>query len=118
MRALGHDRFVVTGQDRGSYVAFRLAMGHPAAVSHLVVIEAAANGRQAWEDYQRAIHDPATIHAMCEDYRAGLGIDRQLKRIAADRGYRLVPRHDPVAWPALTAELAARGLRGLKRGHR
>jgi len=32
---------------------------------------------------------------------------RKLKRIAADRGYRLIPGHDPVAWPALTAELAA-----------
>lgn len=33
-------------------------------------------GAEAWEDYQRAIHDPATVHAMCEDYRAGLGLDR------------------------------------------
>jgi N-acyl homoserine lactone hydrolase len=32
---------------------------------------------------------------------------RKLKRIAATRGYRLVPGHDPVAWPALTAELGA-----------
>lgn len=32
---------------------------------------------------------------------------RKLKRIAAERGYRLVPGHDPVAWPALTAELGA-----------
>jgi len=32
---------------------------------------------------------------------------RKLKRIAAGRGYRLVPGHDPDAWPALTAELAA-----------
>ena len=32
---------------------------------------------------------------------------RKLKRIAAERGYRLVPGHDPVAWPALAAELAA-----------
>jgi glyoxylase-like metal-dependent hydrolase (beta-lactamase superfamily II) len=31
---------------------------------------------------------------------------RKLKQIAADRGYRLVPGHDPVAWPALTAELS------------
>jgi haloacetate dehalogenase len=31
---------------------------------------------EAWEDYQRAIHHPATVHAMCEDYRAGLGVDR------------------------------------------
>lgn len=33
-------------------------------------------GAEAYEDYSRAIHDPATVHAMCEDYRAGLGIDR------------------------------------------
>ena len=33
-------------------------------------------GDDAWADYQRAIHDPVTVHAMCEDYRAGLGVDR------------------------------------------
>jgi haloacetate dehalogenase len=33
-------------------------------------------GQEAWHDYQQAIHDPATVHAMCEDYRAGLGLDR------------------------------------------
>ena len=33
-------------------------------------------GAEAFEDYRRAIHDPATVHAMIEDYRAGLGIDR------------------------------------------
>jgi glyoxylase-like metal-dependent hydrolase (beta-lactamase superfamily II) len=33
---------------------------------------------------------------------------RKLKRIASERGYRLVPGHDPIAWPALTAELASR----------
>lgn len=32
---------------------------------------------EAWADWQRAIHDPRTVHAMCEDYRAGLGIDRE-----------------------------------------
>jgi glyoxylase-like metal-dependent hydrolase (beta-lactamase superfamily II) len=32
---------------------------------------------------------------------------RRLKQIAAERGYRLIPGHDPHAWPALTAELAA-----------
>jgi haloacetate dehalogenase len=39
MRALGHDRFAVAGHDRGCYVAFRLAMDHPDAVSHLVAID-------------------------------------------------------------------------------
>jgi len=33
-------------------------------------------GDENHADYLRAIHDPATVHAMCEDYRAGLGIDR------------------------------------------
>ena len=33
-------------------------------------------GREAYEDYRAAIHDPATVHTMLEDYRAGLGIDR------------------------------------------
>ncbi|GAA2702136.1 alpha/beta fold hydrolase [Micromonospora olivasterospora] len=36
----------------------------------------AGMGEEAYADYRRAIHDPATVHAMCEDYRAGLGPDR------------------------------------------
>lgn len=37
---------------------------------------AEAMGADAYRDYQAAIHDPATVHGMVEDYRAGLGIDR------------------------------------------
>ncbi|GAB7047112.1 N-acyl homoserine lactonase family protein [Catenuloplanes indicus] len=33
---------------------------------------------------------------------------RRLKGIGARYGYPVVPGHDPIAWPALTAELAAR----------
>lgn len=33
---------------------------------------------------------------------------RRLKAIAAERGYPVVPGHDPVVWPKLTAEFAAR----------
>ena len=33
-------------------------------------------GEEAFADFHRAIHDPATVHAMVEEYRAGLGIDR------------------------------------------
>jgi haloacetate dehalogenase len=122
MQRLGHPRFVVVGHDRGSYVAFRLAMDHPAAVAGLAVLdgvpiaealarctdrfaaawwhwfffaqpdkpERAINadpdawyggspvtmGEQAFAEYRSAIHDPATVHAMLEDYRAGLGLDR------------------------------------------
>lgn len=124
MRRLGHERFAVVGHDRGAYVATRLALDHPEAVSAVSVLDAvpigealrrcdatfAASwwhwfflgqtdkpaervinadpdawykatpeqmGAEAYEDYRRAIHDPATVHAMCEDYRAGLGIDRE-----------------------------------------
>ncbi len=33
---------------------------------------------------------------------------RRLKRLAKERGYELVPGHDPVVWPALTEGLARR----------
>jgi haloacetate dehalogenase len=122
MRRLGHRRFLVVGHDRGSYVAFRLAMDHPEPVLGLAVLDGipiaealarctdrfatawwhwfffaqpdkperainadpdawyggdpAAMGERAFAEYRAAIHDPATVHAMLEDYRAGLGPDR------------------------------------------
>jgi haloacetate dehalogenase len=122
MRGFGHERFAVVGHDRGSYVAFRLAMDAPAALTHLAVLDSVPIGAalsradarfatawwhwfffgqpdkperailadpEAWyggdpqamgpdnhADYLQAIHDPATVHAMLEDYRAGLGVDR------------------------------------------
>jgi haloacetate dehalogenase len=122
MRHLGNDRFAVVGHDRGCYVAQRLALDAPEAVTGLVVLDgipigealARADARfaQRWwhwfffaqpdrperainadpdgwyhadaelmgaenhADYLRAIHDPETVHAMLEDYRAGLGVDR------------------------------------------
>ncbi|MFG2011391.1 alpha/beta fold hydrolase [Micromonospora sp. NPDC048868] len=54
----------------------------------------AAMGEEAYADYRRAIHDPATVHAMCEDYRAGLGPDR-----AADDADRAAGRR--IACPVL-----------------
>jgi haloacetate dehalogenase len=33
-------------------------------------------GEEAFAEYRSAIHDPATVRAMLEDYRAGLGVDR------------------------------------------
>lgn len=43
---------------------------------------------EALAEYLRCCHDPATIHAMCEDYRAGATIDYQLDE--ADRGRRRI----------------------------
>ncbi|PST22696.1 alpha/beta hydrolase [Rhizobium sp. JAB6] len=124
MQALGHRTFGVAGHDRGSYVAFRLALDHPEIVTKVSVIdsipiiehlermdwrfardwyhwfffaqkekpEQAINadpqawysrirpdlmGKEAYDDLLAAIHDPAVIHGMIEDYRAGLTVDRE-----------------------------------------
>ncbi|MGX7681810.1 alpha/beta fold hydrolase [Jatrophihabitans sp. DSM 45814] len=135
MRGLGHDRFALVGHDRGSYVALRLALDAPDAVSALAVLDcvpigealARANARfatawwhwfffaqpdkperailadpEAWyggdpermgtenhADYLNAINDPATVRAMLEDYRAGLGADRAADDADRAAGNRL-----------------------------
>jgi haloacetate dehalogenase len=141
MAKLGHERFAVVGHDRGAYVAQRMALDHPEAVSHLAVLDAVPigealarcgaafaekwwhwfflgqtakpaervispdpdawyqvdaelMGEEAYADLRKALHDPATVHAMCEDYRAGLGVDR----LADDEDRRLGRR---IACPVL-----------------
>jgi len=122
MRRLGHGRFAVVGHDRGSYTAFRTAMDHPDAVTHLAVLDGVPilealercdarfaeswwhwfffaqpdkperailadpdawypgsperMGAENYADFRAATRDPATVHGMVEDYRAGLGLDR------------------------------------------
>ncbi|HEY0454525.1 alpha/beta hydrolase [Actinophytocola sp.] len=44
MRVLGHERFAVVGHDRGSYVAFRLAMDRPEVVTALAVLDSVPIG--------------------------------------------------------------------------
>ncbi|MER9405285.1 alpha/beta hydrolase [Mesorhizobium caraganae] len=39
MRHLGFSRFAIAGHDRGSYTAFRTAMDHPMAITHLVIMD-------------------------------------------------------------------------------
>ncbi|GAA3607509.1 alpha/beta hydrolase [Nonomuraea rosea] len=38
-RALGHERFALAGHDRGALVAFRAGLDHPAAITHLAVLD-------------------------------------------------------------------------------
>jgi glyoxylase-like metal-dependent hydrolase (beta-lactamase superfamily II) len=40
-----------------------------------------------------------------DDEQQAIESIRRLKAIAAEKGYRLIPGHDPDVWPALTAEL-------------
>jgi haloacetate dehalogenase len=44
---------------------------------------------EALAEYRRCFHDPATIHAMCEDYRAGATIDCALDQADRDAGRRI-----------------------------
>ncbi len=143
MRRLGHERFAVVGHDRGSYVAMRLALDTPQAVTRLAVLDSVpiaealdradarfatawwhwfflaqpdkperailadpdawyggdpvGMGAENYADYRRAIHDPATVRAMLEDYRAGLGVDRAADE--ADRaGGRRISCPTMVLW--------------------
>jgi haloacetate dehalogenase len=59
---------------------------------------------EALADYLRCCHNPATIHAMCEDYRAGATIDYQLDE--ADRGSKRIECPVLVLW-SKRGELAA-----------
>ena len=143
MSALGHDRFMVAGHDRGGRVAYRLALDHPDAVARLAVLDIVP-GADAWdradsrlalgfwpwsllaqpaplperligacpdaviEDaatqwgsadgvfpndvkaaYAAMLGDSEHLHAICEEYRAAAGIDRD--HDAADRaaGHRI-----------------------------
>jgi haloacetate dehalogenase len=56
-------------------------------------------GHENFADYQRAIHDPATVHAMLEDYRAGISVDRAADDADASVG-RTVQCPTLVLWAA------------------
>jgi haloacetate dehalogenase len=59
-----------------------------------------AMGAAAHADLWAALRDPRVVHAMCEDYRAGLGIDREHDE--ADRAARRrVACHMMLLWSAL-----------------
>ena len=58
------------------------------------------DGRENHEDYRRAIHDPDTVHAMVEDYRTGLGVDREADEADKAAG-RTVRAPTLVLWGSL-----------------
>ena len=45
---------------------------------------------EALGDYLAAVHDPAVIHAMCQDYRAGATIDHELDEADLSAGRRIL----------------------------
>ena len=46
-------------------------------------------GPENHADFLAAIRNPATVHAMCEDYRAGLGVDRDADETDRDAGRQI-----------------------------
>ena len=145
MYALGHQRFMVAGHDRGGRVAYRLTLDHPEAVSALIPVDIIPTAevwrrttaesmlksyhwaflaqphpmpetligkdpdyyvdytlsswakprdlspfsREALAHYRALLRDPARIHAVCEDYRAGATIDRRLDEAELAAGRRI-----------------------------
>jgi N-acyl homoserine lactone hydrolase len=61
-------------------------------------------------DLQRNLDDEISPGGMVNSTpEQGIESIRRLKSISAQRGYQLVPGHDPVAWPAFTAQLGVAG---------
>jgi len=46
-------------------------------------------GEEAFADLRAALHDPDVVHAMLEDYRAGLGVDREHEEADRAAGRRI-----------------------------
>jgi len=90
----GHQSFVVTLSARGAQ--------HYGAAGFVLAFDAA--------DLQRNIDDELAVGGFvdCPPEQTVEAI-RRLKAISAEKGFRLVPGHDPVVWPAFTAELGVPG---------
>jgi haloacetate dehalogenase len=109
MRQLGHEDIIPTGEAfRRADMAFGLGYWHwfflaqPAPLPEQLL---GANpdayyfpdrehaerifGAAALAEYLRCVHDPATIGAMCEDYRAGATFDFELDEADRQAGRRI-----------------------------
>lgn len=136
MQRLGHEEFHVVGHDRGSLVAFRMAMDYPERVHKLITVDGLPvlehleradwkfardwyhwfffaqpekperailadplawysalrpdrMGQAAFDELVALVHDPAVIHGMVEDYRAGIHIDHHHDRQDRDAGRKI-----------------------------
>lgn len=64
----------------------------------------AVMGEEAYDDYRAAIGDPAAVHAMCEDYRAGLGVDREADDADRAAGRTTSPAPCSTSWAEALAK--------------
>ena len=64
-------------------------------------------------DLQQNIDDELAPGSVATgDVDEAIGSIRRLKAIAGERGYRVIPGHDPEVWPAFTAEMGVAGPSG------
>ncbi|HZL31185.1 MAG TPA: alpha/beta hydrolase [Pseudolabrys sp.] len=143
MAALGYDKFMAAGHDRGARVLHRMCLDHPEKVTRAAILDiipqhhlfSYMNKRwatfswhwffniqpepmpekmmgadpdwfiekklaktkqglsffhpEALAEYKRCFRNPATIHAICEDYRACAGIDFDMDTKDFDAGRRI-----------------------------
>jgi len=143
MGALGFDRFMAAGHDRGARVLHRMALDHPQKVERAAILDIIPQhhllnnvtrqwGRFSWHwffniqpydlperlmgndpdyfirkklakteqglsffgaealaEYMRCFRDPATIHAICEDYRATFGVDLDMDQADFKAGRKI-----------------------------
>jgi haloacetate dehalogenase len=143
MAALGFERFMAAGHDRGARVLHRMCLDHPASVTRAAILDiipqhhlfthmtrewAKASyhwlfmiqpeplperlmsadpdffidfklaktaqglsffGKEALEEYRRCFRNPATVHAMCEDYRATYGVDFETDKVDFAAGRKI-----------------------------
>lgn len=143
MAALGFDRFMAAGHDRGARVLHRMCLDHPGKVERAAILDilpqhhllnhvTRAWGTFSWHwffmiqpydfperlmgadpeyylrrklakpgttaaffseaaiaEYLRCIRNPATIHAMCEDYRATFGVDLDMDTADFEAGRKV-----------------------------
>ena len=166
MHALGHERFMVAGHDRGGRVAYRLALDHPEAVSALIPVDILPTAEvwrrttaesvlksyhwaflaqphpmpetligkdpvyyleytlKSWAKprdlspfsagalahYRALLTDPARVHAVCEDYRAGATIDRRLDEADLAAGHKNRVSNLRALGPKLSSRRSTRSL--------
>jgi haloacetate dehalogenase len=143
MAALGFNKFMAAGHDRGARVLHRMALDHPNVVERAALLDiipqhnlythmtrewAKASyhwlfmiqpeplperlmsadpdffittklaktkaglsffGKEALEEYKRCFRNPATVHAMCEDYRATYGVDFEMDKVDFAQGRKI-----------------------------
>jgi haloacetate dehalogenase len=97
MATLGHERVAVVGHDRGARVGYRMALDEdligaaPGALLDHALTTWAGDPAAVPADHRAAYlaaMTPATIAAMCADYRSSFHLDR--RHDADDRGRRRI----------------------------